>query len=131
MTNNFNDFSGDHTNEFDTQDIMDNKVVCVLAYIPVLFWLPLVFNARSRFGKFHANQALALLLYGIVTMIVVKVLGLLLGWIPILGAILVGLVEIALGITVLAFIIYGMVNTGNGNAKELPILGSLLHLISY
>lgn len=32
----------DHSNEFGTQDIADNKVICILAYIPILFWLPLV-----------------------------------------------------------------------------------------
>lgn len=131
MADTFNNMSGDHTGEFDTQDITNNKVVSVLAYIPILFWLPLVVNSNSRFGKFHANQGLGLLLTGIVVSVALAVLHLLLGWIPILGTIIVGLVRIALSLILLVLAILGMVNTGNGNAKELPVIGGLFHFINY
>lgn len=60
MANNFNDLfnTPDTSYEYDTQDIQSNKVWAVLAYLGILFFLPLVACKDSRFGKFHANQDL-------------------------------------------------------------------------
>ena len=124
----YNVMGNDHTNEFDTQDIAENKVISVLAYIPILFWLPLV-AGNSKFGRFHANQGLILLLYCVVFGIVNAIIGVVLGWIPIVGAIITGLLGIVAWISSLALMIYGMVCTGTGNAKELPVIGGLLTII--
>jgi uncharacterized membrane protein len=121
----------DYSNEFDTQDVNDNKVLAVLAYIPILFWLPLVAGNGSRFGRFHANQGLILLIFSVALAIVNSIVGLILGWIPILGAIISGLLGLAIGIVELALILYGMINTGSGNAKELPVIGGLVKLIHW
>ena len=56
----------DITNQFAAEDIEKNKVVAGLSYFGILFFLPLVAAPDSRFGKFHANQALVLLLAGVV-----------------------------------------------------------------
>ncbi len=125
----YNFMGEDHTNEFGTQDIQDSKVMSVLAYIPILFWLPLVACSGSRYGKFHANQGLNLLLLCIVFGVISAVIGVVLGWIPILGHIICGLVDIITWIVPLGLALYGMINTGSGNAKELPIIGGLVTLI--
>lgn len=125
---NYNVMGNDHTNEFGTQDIADAKVVSVLAYIPILFWLPLVTDKNS-YGKFHANQGLNLLLFCLAYGIVSGVIGAILGWIPIVGGIITGLLGIVGWVAELGLMIYGMVNTGNGKAKELPLIGGLFTLI--
>ena len=68
MANNFNDLfnTPDTSYEYDTQDIQSNKVWAVLAYLGILFFLPLVACKDSRFGKFHANQGFALFLTDLV-----------------------------------------------------------------
>lgn len=111
----------DYTVQFDPQDVQANKAIACLSYLGILFFLPLVVNGgNSRYGKFHANQAFILFLAGIV----VGVVGAILGLIPYLGALLAWLLRLAL----FALTIYGMVNAGTGKAKELPLVGGLLHV---
>lgn len=50
----------DHTAEFDPQDVADNKVMAVLAYIGFLFLIPLLAAPQSKFARFHTNQGLVL-----------------------------------------------------------------------
>ncbi len=125
----YNAMGNDYTNNFDTQDINDNKVFAVLAYIPILFWLPLVAANGSKFGRFHANQGLLLLILDVALSIATSILSAILVWIPIVGAIVISLLGIVTGVVGIGLMIYGMVNTGSGKAKELPIVGGMLHII--
>ena len=96
--------------QFIAEDIEKNKVISALAYI--IFFLPLIVCADSPFGKFHANQGLLLLITGVGGSII-------LSFIPIIGWILLPLLSLA--IFILA--ILGLINTINGKAKELPVIG--------
>lgn len=118
----------DHSNEFGTQDINDNKVICILAYIPFLFWIPLV-AGNTSYCKYHANQGLLLLLTCIALGIASTAVEIIIGWIPIIGAIITGLINLAICIVTLTLMIYGMVSTGQGNSKDLPAIGSIARLI--
>ncbi|MDF2989439.1 MAG: putative rane protein [Eubacterium sp.] len=104
------EFLENDSNGFDTQDIEKNKTMAGLSYI--IFFLPLLVCPESKFGKFHANQALILLIVGIVGNII-------LGFIPIIGWLLLPLFVVA----VLIFGIIGLVNGFGGKAKKLPIIG--------
>lgn len=97
--------------EFDLQDIEKNKTMAGLSYI--IFFLPLIACPESKFGKFHANQALILLLIGIIGNVI-------LGFIPIIGWILMPIFAIA----ILILGIMGLVNGFGGKAKKLPIIGN-------
>lgn len=125
--NQFNQFQGgsDHTSEFDPQDISDNKVISALSYLGILFFLPLVCCPNSRFGKFHANQGLVLLIVGVILQVISGIVGMILRIVPVLGAIVSGLIIAVIGIVVLIYMVYGLVNTLNGRAKELPIIGKI------
>ena len=97
--------------QFTPEDIEKNKVVSAFAYI--LFFLPLIACADSPFGKFHANQGLVLLIVGVAG-------GIILGFIPgVIGWILQSLLSLAL----LVLVVMGLVNTLNGKAQELPVIG--------
>jgi len=102
--------TADETAEYDADDINKNKSIAGLAYL--IFFLPLVSCPESRFGKFHANQGLSLLIVAFVGMIIFNI-------IPFLNFILVP----AFSLCVLALIIIGLLNGLNGKAKELPIIG--------
>jgi uncharacterized membrane protein len=109
----FSDYEGeDVTGHYPKEDIEKNKVVAAVAYL--IFFLPLIAAPDSKFGRFHANQGLVLLIVGMVGNLV-------LGMIPILGWILLPLYSLA--IFVLA--VLGLVNTLNGKAKKLPIIGKI------
>jgi len=104
MADNFN-------NQFDPQDIQTNKTISMLAYL--IFFLPLLACPQSKFGRFHANQGLLVLLMYIASYII--------GIIPFIG----GIIGAILGLASLIFMILGMVNTSKGLAKELPLIGNI------
>ena len=108
----------DTTSEYTQEEINKDKVVCGLAYIPILFWLPLVAGTKnSKYCKFHANNGLILLILEVIIGIVSTILNI----IPFVGAITGSL----LGLVSLAFIIFGMVFTFQGKVKELPFIGGI------
>ena len=94
-------------------DVEKNKVFAILAYLGILFIVPLLAAKESPFAMYHANQGLVLFLVaialGIVTMIPV------LGWI-------VGAVG---WIAHIVFMIMGIINAANGQMKPLPLIGGI------
>ncbi len=96
---------------FAPEDIEKNKVVSAFAYF--IFFLPLIVCSDSPFGRFHANQGLLLLIASAVGCTIF-------GIIPFIGwFVLLPLFSIA----VIVFAIMGLVNTLNGKAIELPLIG--------
>lgn len=111
----FNDTT-DTTADYDSKDIDDNKVMGVLAYIGILFIIPLLAAPNSKFARFHANQGLILFIADVVLGVAAK----LVSFIPVVGWV----ISIAVGVVGLAFMILGIVNAANGKAKELPLIGN-------
>lgn len=97
--------------EFELEDIQQNKTMAGLAYI--LFFLPLIATPDSKFAKFHANQGLILLILAVVGNIV-------LGMIPIIGWVLIP--PFSLFILILG--IMGLINGFGGKVKRLPLIGN-------
>ncbi len=90
-----------------------NNTINALAYL--LFFLPLVVEPKTEEGRFHANQGLVLLIFGII----VSILG---GLIPFIG----WLIILPVGsIAVIVFAIMGIINALNGETKELPLIGKI------
>lgn len=117
--------TNEFTTEYTAEEIEQNKVVCILAYFGILFFLPLVACPDSKYGKFHANQGLLVLLMELVVSVVSGLFSAL-GIIPVIGLLFVALAGIIGGIlglctTVLA--ILGIINAAQGKAKDLPIIG--------
>jgi uncharacterized membrane protein len=92
------------------EDIEKNKTMAGLSYF--LFFLPLIACPESRYGKFHANQALLLLITGIAGNVI-------LGIIPVIGWMLMPI----FGAGVLILGIMGLINGFGGKAKQLPLIG--------
>lgn len=98
----------------DPADAEKNKVVSALAYVWILFFLPLVVCPTSPFGRFHANQGLVLFLVSTVGTLVLRL-------IPGIGGVLASI----FGLIMLIFMIMGIVNAVKGTTKELPVIGSI------
>lgn len=96
--------------EYTQEDIEKNKVVAAIAY--AVFFLPLLVDKDSAFGKFHANQGLLLL--------IVSLLGNAILTISIIGVLLLPI----LNIIILVLFVIGVVNAINGQAKQLPVIGN-------
>ncbi len=96
-----------------SEDLQQVKVMAALAYFGILFFLPLVTNPDSSFGKFHANQGLLLLLLNVVVSTVLTV--------TIFGVILLPILYI---FTLILFIM-GIMNALNLKKKRLPVIGGI------
>lgn len=114
--------TADRTSEFNVEDIRRNKGVSSLAYIPLLFWIPLVARSNSRFAKFHANQGLIFF----IVMAVLDIVERFFTFIPYLHS----LISACVSLIGLCYFLYGFINTLNGNARELPFIGKF-DLIKY
>lgn len=108
----------DITVEFDAQDIEQNKVFAILAYISWLVLVPMFASKESKFAKFHANQGLVLAIAEIICWVVLGILRKL----PLIGWIF-GIAETLFSLVCLLFALIGIINAANGRAKELPIVG--------
>lgn len=94
-------------------DIKDNKLISILCYFGILLLIPLLTKPESKYVKFHSNQGLVLLLFGLALGAISAI--------PILGW-LVGLVG---GVFSLVCFIIGIVNVCSGDMKELPLIGKI------
>lgn len=113
--------TADSTAQFDPQDIMANKGMSVLAYIGILFLIPLLACPNSRFARYHTNQGLVLFLFGIAVSIVTAIISI----IPFLGWVLGPIIGLAGSIFELVLMIMGIINAAQGQAKELPLIGKI------
>ena len=104
-------------NYMDPNDVQQNKVMAVLAYIGILFLVPLLAAPNSQYARFHTNQGLVRFLFDIVVGILTAVLA----FIPFIGLIVSSL----LGLGVFVLMILGIVNAATGKANELPLIGKI------
>lgn len=100
-------------------EAQENKVIFMLAYLGILFFLPLVSAPNSKIGRFHANQGLVLLITGIVGQIILSILTTF-AWR--LWA-FISLLYTVWGFVLFALMIIGMLNVNKGEQKPLPIIG--------
>ncbi len=106
---------------YDEEDIKQNKTMAGLAYI--LFFLPLIVCKDSRFGRFHANQGLLLLILSVAGYIAISAVTTILATITWRLFGFISLLYSLYGLFILAIAIYGLVNGLNGKVKELPVIG--------
>lgn len=87
-------------------DIDMTKLYAVLAYVGILFLIPLLLCKDSEFVRFHTNQGIVLFIAGVICAIVPII-----GWIASIG--------------VLVLMVFSLINVSNGDMKELPVIGKI------
>lgn len=92
---------------FDSEDIEKNKVMAVLAYLGILFLIPLFAAKESKFARFHTNQGFILFIASFIIWLITCIMS----WFKIFQ------------IAVVIFVILGIINAVKGEAKELPFIG--------
>lgn len=95
------------------KNLEEVKIMAALAYFGILFFLPLITHPDSKFGKFHANQGLLLLIFSLVGTTVGSIIPVI-GWFLILPFV---------SIASLVFFIMGIVGALNKEEKRLPLIG--------
>lgn len=115
MSENNNFVGADVTDRFENEDIEKNKTMAGLAYL--VFFLPLITCPDSKFAKYHSNQALILLIFGIASSIIAFILI----FVPIVG----GLIGWLMRIVFLVYWVLGLVDAFGGKAKQFPFIGEI------
>jgi uncharacterized membrane protein len=118
----FNDILNTPETQFDSADIEANKLMAMLSYFGLLFLVPLFAAPKSPFARYHANQGIILCITAFILGAASGVVGLFLRHIP-FGRAMDNLISLAISAVVLILMILGIVNSLNGKAKELPIIG--------
>lgn len=110
--------------EVTPEDVQNNKVFAILAYIGILVLVPIFAAKESKFARFHANQGLGLFIceaaWGIISYIISYLLAVSFSW-AMLG--LWSVISWLVCIGFLVFAIIGIVYAAQGNTKPLPIFG--------
>ena len=120
--------TGDKTETFSKQDIENGKVMGVLSYIGFLALIPFLTEKNNSFVIYHAKQGMNLFILDIIASIAIGIVSGIIGGIGTAGDIIIftifsGLLRTALSAAVTIFMILGIVNVVNGQAKELPVIG--------
>ena len=96
------------------KDIEENKLWAVVAYLGILFVLPLLLKKDSEYAQYHSRQGLVLFISAVIWGIVSAV--------PFIGWFII----MPIG-AVFFFVLWliGVVNALSGKAKPLPLIGRL------
>ena len=105
-------------------DIEANRIIAALAYLPCLFFLPLVACPGSAFGRYHANQGLALMIVSVIWGVTFSFVTFVLGFIPILGHIAIAILSMS-WLAFFGLFILGIINALGGRTRELPVIGRI------
>ena len=93
----------------DAKDVEDNKGLTYLAYLGLLFLVPLFAKKDSKFAQFHAKQGLVLTIAWFIGSFLVPIFGL----------------GMLVYIAVLVLSIMGLINVSKGEMKDLPVVGDI------
>jgi uncharacterized membrane protein len=99
-------------------DIEHNKVFAVLAYVGILFLVPLLAAPRSRFARYHTNQGIILF----VSFLIVWFCLFVLLAIPFVNIIMIPAWTV-LPVAGFVFMIIGIIHAASGEYKPLPWIG--------
>ena len=101
-----------------------NKLFHILSYIPLFFLVSLFIPDKDAPSvRFHCGQGMILTVYCVLAGMLSKVVGFVIGWVPLIGWTLAALVTAGAGISVLVLMIIGIVNAVYDREVPLPIIG--------
>ena len=113
------------TDMFTPEEVQKNKISAVLATFPILFWMPLVIDSNSGYGKFYANQGLIELIVSAVLSAAAGILSLILGLIPFLGGVLAGIIGLVVGLVNFGLWLFLFIAALQDKAVYLPVVGKM------
>lgn len=121
-------------NSFQQAPKTNRNLWCALAYIPVLFWLPLVADSQNPLSKKSANQGLLLLILNVIVQVIFSVINEIFDFtdhffflsfpMGILSSI-VNMISIIIHLALVVCVIVGIIRTLNGEEFEIPIVGKI------
>lgn len=106
---------------FPQSDYEKNRIWGGLGYL--VFFLPLIFCPNSRYGKHCANQGLIGLIAILLIALAGWILGLILGWIPLVGALISWVMRLARIAVSLLCAYYCYLAIAKNDTRTFPYIG--------
>ena len=103
-------------------DFHENRIIGAMGF--VLFFVPLLVNSKSSFNRICANQGLLGAIVYFAAVIAFALLGLILGWIPLIGA-LINLIGSVVKLAIFAIMVYHAYLAYQGKFQILPYIGAI------
>lgn len=111
---------------FDQNDVRQNKVMAVLAYLGILVLVPLLARDKnSEYARFHTNQGLVLWITGVLVNLLTGGRFFGLRFLVYFDWWITSLIGGILGVVLFVFAIVGIVYACQGQKRELPVIGKI------
>jgi len=102
-------------------DVEQNKGMAAIAYLGILFLIPMFLKKDSQFAMYHAKQGMVLFICEVIVSFLV--------WTPFMGGFLSYFTWI-LNVFIFILFIMGIMNALGGKMKPLPVIGSFADKIN-
>jgi uncharacterized membrane protein len=113
--------SGGEALEVDPEDAENNKISGILAYLSILWLVPLLAAKDSPFAKYHANQGLVLFIVEVACWFILTMVGYIL---PMIGLSFINFIFGSLvALVIVGLAILGIINAAAGKCVPLPVIG--------
>ena len=109
-----------------SKDINEGIGCAILSYLLIgIIWFFVDDKMRkNNYAKFHVKQALILLLAWVVVWVALAILGLIIGWIPVVGGVVMWILRIVFGLILFIIWLIGILAAATSKEKELPVIGT-------
>lgn len=113
------------------EEIERGRLIAAIAYLPVLGIVGLLGMPENRYVGFHARQGLLLFLAELVVWTGLAIVHSSIGRIPILGFLIVVLLDFVCWMALLAATVYGVIKGASGEMTRLPVLGDYVERVPF
>ena len=105
--------------EFTQEDIAQNKVMAIFAYIGPMVFIPMFAAKQSKFAHYHAVQGFTLFIFEAAAYTMARIFLIIpyIWWI--------GIIFYLATIPLVVFNVLGIISAAKGQAKELPVIGGI------
>src|SRR4030042_2111361 len=109
-----------------SKDVNEGIGCAILSYLLIgIIWFFVDDKMRkNNYAKFHVKQALILLLAWVVVWVALAILGLIMGWIPVAGGVVMWILRIVFGLILFIIWLIGILAAATSKEKELPVIGT-------
>lgn len=112
----------DTTADYKKIEIENFKMFCIFSYLFWLVLIPIFCAKESKYARYHANQGLILTICETIVLVLKIILNAIFAKVGFL-LVLFDIIFYIVGAIFLVFMLLGIMNSINGKAKELPIIG--------
>jgi uncharacterized membrane protein len=108
-----------------TVGVLPETLAGALAYffLPAIVFLLIEPYSKNRFVRFHSFQSLGVYLAGVAIVALLRIAGVMLFFVPVLGPLLVWLISMVVGLACFAVWVVLIVKAFQGEMFKLPLVG--------